>query len=1445
MRVSTVTREITCKVVYYGPGMSGKTTNLKVIHDRAPRQNVGELVTLDTHSERTLHFDLLPVDVGVVGGYNLRFEFFTVPGQSYYAATRRLVLEGADGVVFVADSRREALDENIDSMNDLLDNLRHHKLPDDLPVVIQYNKQDLPTALKPEQLDPLLNIRQWPRFTAVASSGPGVLDTMKAITNLVIAQVRAQGQMRPATGVAADRRASEPTAAPAPQSWLITCYRCLNMLETVGASSGDLFTCGACGTALEIADLEHGLTRAPAPPAAPAPPPVPQPAAMPGRPADDSGGYGMLPMQRESSPALRAPGTGSGGQPRSAEASVPFEIEGFDQVAILDDTVQGRRFRVRERASNTLQRALVLSAALVRQPGYLPQIEPYARLASQVRHPHLLPLSGLRQGRETPVLLSSDPSDHESLAHVLARRRVLAPPHAIGVTRQVALALEEAARHGVVHGWLRPEVVLLSPDGNVMVDEIGVPKSHRYLVRELSGASAATEYYLAPEHLHDDVRSDVRSDMFMLGALLFRMITGEGLITGYTAHEALHRSAANGCRTLRQVLPNISRDLDHFVQQLTAVDRKDRFQSYRELIDSLDRFGGGAKRPTLKLTGQAANAAQTGTRSNRPLVRAGTGQVRRAAAAGAPGSGSGSRADVRQQPADGNSSGAVLAVVLIVLAAGGLAAFIAKPEWFNGQRRATATIPPASGESPGRAVIGGPRGPVTVPDHVVRPPPALTAPTPPAEPPRSGSLTLLNRDPTPPPAVPRPVTPPTATPPAATVPPVATPPVAGPLGLSANRGDLLYEIRQHLTAERYQSALAVCERLSDRDERQARMQDIVLRHANRRLEVTELVRRSATVDAAATLIAAASVWSMPGDPEWAAALTKDAESRLPRTVAVAVTPAPTAGTTAPAIVGAPGAAKVSPAATVSAEMDEHLASSQPVLAEQALATLADAPEATALRRKLAVWSRRAAILDAAIKARAPKLRITHPTDHQLWDVSGGESAGLRVTSVSGSGAVLEWPQIAVRDLARICLESAAAPTASDDDHALAVVMQLIVGETVLARVELMKAQKAGADAALLGDLASLIELRRGFESRDLITRADGAARSGNSRLLAECLEQLRRPDRAQQPGVASELARLEAALRRLGDGKAPAATAVMKDRLTFDVADDLASLQRDGAWTVANGFAVPAGNAALTRRDCANARALSLTFQVRATKGTLVVNFRGIRVFADFTAGQLHVSSREQEIRPKAFVFQPNATNSLFIDLRGGSAVVEINNNAESFTLRPGTPSEQLAITVDGGAVVAVDEIALTREGRAVANPVDTARQDALRRLGLEPLGQAALTVAGAITLPATTPKSGIAIEKRNMITGVSFEARGKGMLRLRLGSLGGLEAGQWFEVPLPTEPATARFTVTWIGNIFLIKEADVVVHSGEIKAGLDPTHFMIIAQQEATILSTPALIRQ
>jgi signal recognition particle receptor subunit beta len=187
--VNYVAREITCKIVYYGPGRSGKTTNLRHLHGRLPAGRAGQLVSLATEGDRTLFFDFLPLDLGVVAGFATRFQLYTVPGQSYYAATRRLVLQGADGVVFVADSRRRQHDANVDSLCDLHEQLAAIGVDARrVPTVLQYNKQDLPRELAgaPDELSAALNFRGAPEFAADARAGAGVFETMRAACALVL-----------------------------------------------------------------------------------------------------------------------------------------------------------------------------------------------------------------------------------------------------------------------------------------------------------------------------------------------------------------------------------------------------------------------------------------------------------------------------------------------------------------------------------------------------------------------------------------------------------------------------------------------------------------------------------------------------------------------------------------------------------------------------------------------------------------------------------------------------------------------------------------------------------------------------------------------------------------------------------------------------------------------------------------------------------------------------------------------------------------------------------------------------------------------------------------------------------------------------------------------------------------------------------------------------------
>ena len=185
--VNYSTREITSKIVYYGPGRSGKTTNLQYIYGQVPEDRRGRMVSLATETDRTLFFDFLPLDLGTISGFQTRFQLYTVPGQVYYDATRKLVLQGADGVVFVADSQRAQAEENVESFRNLQVNLLEQGVdPRQIPIVLQYNKRDLPDVMSVDEMDDLLNYRDLPRYEARALAGAGVFDTLRGISEQVL-----------------------------------------------------------------------------------------------------------------------------------------------------------------------------------------------------------------------------------------------------------------------------------------------------------------------------------------------------------------------------------------------------------------------------------------------------------------------------------------------------------------------------------------------------------------------------------------------------------------------------------------------------------------------------------------------------------------------------------------------------------------------------------------------------------------------------------------------------------------------------------------------------------------------------------------------------------------------------------------------------------------------------------------------------------------------------------------------------------------------------------------------------------------------------------------------------------------------------------------------------------------------------------------------------------
>ena len=189
--INYVAREINCKLVYYGPGLGGKTTNLQHIYEITNPENKGKMISLATETERTLFFDFLPIELGQIRGFSMRFHLYTVPGQVFYDASRKLILKGVDGVVFVADSQEERLDANLESLSNLNLNLKEQGFDlNKIPYVLQLNKRDLPNALPADRLKKLLLVKGEPVFEAVAPKGNGVMETLKAVARQVLVELR-------------------------------------------------------------------------------------------------------------------------------------------------------------------------------------------------------------------------------------------------------------------------------------------------------------------------------------------------------------------------------------------------------------------------------------------------------------------------------------------------------------------------------------------------------------------------------------------------------------------------------------------------------------------------------------------------------------------------------------------------------------------------------------------------------------------------------------------------------------------------------------------------------------------------------------------------------------------------------------------------------------------------------------------------------------------------------------------------------------------------------------------------------------------------------------------------------------------------------------------------------------------------------------------------------
>lgn len=307
-------REISCKIVFYGPGLSGKTTNLQYIHNKVPGKTRGELISLATDADRTLYFDFLPINLGAIQGFSTKFQLYTVPGQVYYNATRKLVLRGVDGLVFVADSQRSKMDENLESLKNLYDNLEEYGYdPADLPMVIQYNKRDLPDVMTVDELQAALNPKGLPHFEAVAVDGGGVFDTLKCVIKMVLDKARKRTEVTGGSGAETPAREAAPRPAPAQPA------------PEVPAAQ-----------APPAAPPQAPAPAQPAPVAQTQPAPAPQPAPVAQTPPPAQAPQ-PAPVERLETVQVTPPGTNQPAQPAAAQASQapqPAPVERLETVQV-------------------------------------------------------------------------------------------------------------------------------------------------------------------------------------------------------------------------------------------------------------------------------------------------------------------------------------------------------------------------------------------------------------------------------------------------------------------------------------------------------------------------------------------------------------------------------------------------------------------------------------------------------------------------------------------------------------------------------------------------------------------------------------------------------------------------------------------------------------------------------------------------------------------------------------------------------------------------------------------------------------------------------------------------------------------------------------------------------------------------------------------------------
>lgn len=535
-------RTLTCKLVYYGPGVSGKTTNLERIYDQIPENRRGELTSIATHGDRTIFYDYVPVDVGKVAGLTTRLQLYTVPGQPYYKATRKLVLVGADGVVFVADSQSERLGENVESLQELSSQLAEQgKDIANFPLVFAWNKRDLPNALPTEQLNVVLNRHDSPAFETVAAKGEGVFSALREISRLVLQEAKREYE---------SKGPPKPSPKPKPAS------------APIGLSDSQDET------------SPYGVK-----------------GASRHRPAGLSDAVPMaIPLDTSSSSIIEP-------IPMPLERTIGQTVGGCVILAKLGEGGMGDVYLARHKA---LGKDFVVKTLKPDRRANRTSVKRFfmeARATASLEHENVVRVQDVGTTAQGMHYMIMQHVDGLNLEDKVSEEGPFEPREAARIALEVAKALEATHSAGVVHRDVKPQNVILGNDGSVTLIDFGLARNltdNTRLTRQ--GGLVGTPAYMAPEMMaREDI--DGRVDIFALGLTFYFLITGEAPFLGSDIHDLFLGKARLKAPELYK--GKLSASYRYALQRLLAKDRQDRYPNAKAAIRELTVLaGGGELNPT-------------------------------------------------------------------------------------------------------------------------------------------------------------------------------------------------------------------------------------------------------------------------------------------------------------------------------------------------------------------------------------------------------------------------------------------------------------------------------------------------------------------------------------------------------------------------------------------------------------------------------------------------------------------------------------------------------------------------------------------------------------------------------------------------------------------------------------------------------------------------------